>query len=89
MQFVQPIRDPQKIEEMKQILLGRSKRDWFVFVFGINTGLRIGDILRLRVKDIRNRSHISLIEGKTRKEVGPDKWGSKEYHRRLHKRFKG
>jgi integrase len=68
MQFVQPIRDPQKIEEMKQALMRRSKRDWFIFVFGINTGLRIGDILRLSVKDVRDRTHISLIEGKTRKK---------------------
>ncbi|OUS72994.1 site-specific integrase [Paenibacillus sp. MY03] len=68
MQFVQPIRDPEKIEQMKQLLLSRSKRDWFIFVFGINTGLRIGDILRLKVKDVRNRTHISLIEGKTRKK---------------------
>lgn len=68
MQFVQPIRDVEKIELMKQILLSRSKRDWFIFVFGINTGLRIGDILRLKVKDIRDRTHISLIEGKTRKK---------------------
>lgn len=68
MQFVQPIRDSEKIEEMKQALLRRSKRDWFLFVFGINTGLRIGDILRLSVKDIRDRSHVSLIEGKTKKK---------------------
>ncbi|NIK75825.1 integrase [Paenibacillus castaneae] len=68
MQFVQPIRDPQKIEEMKQALLKRSKRDWFIFVFGINTGLRIGDILKLKVNDVQNRTHISLIEGKTKKK---------------------
>lgn len=68
MQFVQPIRDPEKIEQMKQVLLSRSKRDWFLFVFGINTGLRIGDILKLKVKDVKDREHISLIEGKTRKK---------------------
>lgn len=68
MQFVQPIRDPQKIEEMKQVLLKRSKRDWFIFVFGINTGLRIGDILKLKVNDVKDRAHISLIEGKTKKK---------------------
>jgi integrase len=67
MQFVQPIRDLEKIEAMKDKLLTRSKRDWFLFVFGINTGLRIGDILKLKVKDVRDRTHISIIEGKTRK----------------------
>lgn len=68
MHFVQPIRDVKKIEEMKKGLLERSKRDWFLFVFGINTGLRIGDILKLKVKDVKGRTHISLIEGKTRKK---------------------
>lgn len=68
MQFVQPIRDVQKIEAMKNYLLKRSKRDWFLFVFGINTGLRIGDILTLKVKDVRGRTHISLVESKTRKK---------------------
>jgi integrase len=68
MEFVEPIRDKEKIEEMKDLLKRESYRDWFLFVFGINSGLRIGDILPLRVKDIRDKTHITIREKKTGKE---------------------
>lgn len=67
MKFVQPIRDPAKIEEVKSLLKHSSYRDYFMFVLGINTGLRISDILPLKVKDVRNLDHITLVEKKTSK----------------------
>ncbi|MGG0494835.1 tyrosine-type recombinase/integrase [Priestia megaterium] len=42
-------------------------RDYFLFLFGINTGLRISDILPLRVKDVRNKTQIIITEKKTKK----------------------
>jgi len=36
-------------------------------VLGINTGLRIGDMLQLKVEDVRNKTHILLKEQKTGK----------------------
>ncbi|MFP3489613.1 site-specific integrase, partial [Staphylococcus sp. SIMBA_130] len=51
MNTVQPIRDPQKIKLVKQNLRKRNSRDWFLFNMGINTGLRISDLLPLRVGD--------------------------------------
>ncbi|MED1489171.1 site-specific integrase [Bacillus smithii] len=68
MKHVQPIRDPEKIEEVKNILKRKSYRDWFLFVMGINTGLRISDLLQLRVKDVKNKSHITIREKKTGKD---------------------
>lgn len=41
MKIVQPIRDKEKIEDMKQVLKHESYRNYFLFVMGINTGLRI------------------------------------------------
>jgi len=41
MNYVQPIRDIPKIEEMKDILKRKNYRDYFLFLFGINSGLRI------------------------------------------------
>jgi len=38
-----------------------------MFVVGINTGLRISDILQLTVKDLKNKTHIKIIEQKTNK----------------------
>ncbi|GAA0479651.1 hypothetical protein GCM10008986_00110 [Salinibacillus aidingensis] len=67
MQTVEPIRDRLLIEEMKQELRKTSERNYFLFVMGINTGLRISDLLPLQVKDVRNQTHITLKETKTRK----------------------
>lgn len=67
MKEVQPIRDRDKIEQMKQELLKISYRDYFLFVMGINTGLRISDLLNLKVKDVRDKTYITIKEKKTDK----------------------
>ncbi|GBF73068.1 site-specific integrase [Paenibacillus sp. 598K] len=66
MNFVQPIRDTQVIEEIKQFLMDWSHRNYMLFVFGINTGLRIQDILSFRVKDVQGE-HLVMREMKTGK----------------------
>lgn len=38
-----------------------------LFVLGINSGLRISDMLKLKVKDVRGKSHLVLREQKTAK----------------------
>ncbi len=67
MNTVQPIRDCETIQKVKAALLKRGHRDYMLFVIGINTGLRIGDILNLKVKDFA-KSHIIIREEKTGKE---------------------
>ncbi|WP_028400547.1 site-specific integrase [Ectobacillus panaciterrae] len=67
MKVVEPIRDKYMIEQMKTVLRQQSERNWFLFVMGINTGLRISDLLKLRVRDVRNQTHIELKEEKTKK----------------------
>src|SRR5690554_6796632 len=37
---------------MKDCLRDKSHRDYLLFVFGINTGIRINDLLHLRVQDV-------------------------------------
>ena len=68
MEFVQPIRDKNLIEDVKNELLKNGSRDLMLFIFGINTGLRISDILKLKVWDVKNRTHVVLREDKTGKE---------------------
>lgn len=63
---VEPIRDIEKIQEVKEYFLHRSYRNYFLFVFGINSGLRISDILPLRVMDVRYTKHLIIKEQKTR-----------------------
>lgn len=71
MEFVQPIRDKEKIKTIKFILKNRSLRDYCLFVLGINSGLRISDLLKLCVADILDRGkikeRIELREKKTGK----------------------
>ncbi|MEK4968585.1 site-specific integrase [Cytobacillus sp. FSL R7-0696] len=67
MNTVQPIRDVAMIEAMKRVLMAQHYRNYFLFVLGINTGLRISDLLALRVGDVRGKSHIIINEQKTGK----------------------
>ncbi|QNG60378.1 tyrosine-type recombinase/integrase [Bacillus sp. PAMC26568] len=67
MNFVQPIRDPEMIFFIKRYLREQSERNYMLFVTGINSGLRISDILPLKVKDAK-RSYFNIIEIKTKKK---------------------
>ncbi|NFO79407.1 site-specific integrase [Clostridium botulinum] len=50
---VEPIKGIKDIMKVKQYLIGKeNKRDYMLFVVGINVGLRAGDLLRLKIKDI-------------------------------------
>lgn len=40
------------IQAMKRYLKAHSERDYLLFVFGINTGLKIAEILNLKVYDV-------------------------------------
>jgi integrase len=49
MNYVEPIRDRKKIAQIKNQLRGEKRfRDLFLFVVGINSALRISDLLQLR-----------------------------------------
>ena len=51
MNFVEPIRDRKKIAQIKNQLRGQRRyRDLLLFVVGINTALRISDLLVLQVE---------------------------------------
>lgn len=71
-----PIRTIEEIEQMKAYYLSRSRyRDYTLFVTGINTALRIGDLLQLKWMDIYDstkdvyRRHIEVYEQKTNKHA--------------------
>ncbi|MGD6802047.1 tyrosine-type recombinase/integrase [Rossellomorea vietnamensis] len=57
MEFVEPIRRIDDIYKMKKILYEQSKRDYLFFVLGVNTGMRISDLLQLRVKEVWDREN--------------------------------
>jgi integrase len=67
---VDPIR---RIDDIRAIsrLLESSPRDRLLFVMGVNNGIRTGDLLKLKVKDMEHLKaggYITIKEGKTRKD---------------------
>lgn len=68
MNTVQPIRDIETLNDIYEYLNSQRKRNGLLFAFGIYTGLRISDILSIKVRQVRNQRYISLREKKTRKE---------------------
>ncbi|WP_416151138.1 tyrosine-type recombinase/integrase [Salipaludibacillus sp. HK11] len=64
MNTVQPIRNKDQIQLMKDSF--KNDRDRFLFITGINSALRISDILKLKVRDLQG-THIILKEQKTGK----------------------
>lgn len=74
---VEPLRTAEEIEEMKLAIKRGNKgkpkrkelaaRDVLLFLVGINTGLRVSDLIKLRVVDMRGRDILTIREGKTRK----------------------
>ena len=72
MNSVEPIRDLEKLEEIKEELKKNGTRDYLMFLTGINSGMRVSDIVKLNVNDVRNsngtmKEHITIIEKKTKK----------------------
>ena len=70
---VEPIRDKDKIKQMFCYLNGKDPKYGLLFKVGLNTGLRISDILPIKVNDIFNESgkfkdYLVLKEKKTGKE---------------------
>jgi integrase len=80
MNNVEPIKSKEKVFAIKQYILSDKynekyrARDYLLFVFGINSALRISDLLSLRVKDVFNsqgeiKELFKVRIGKTEKEL--------------------
>ena len=67
---MQPIRDKKKIQTMKTVLKAKDEKYYIMFLIGINVGLRISDILTLKVSDVRDRTHINIVEKKLARQNG-------------------
>lgn len=67
MELVEPIRNKKQITALKNYLRGQNLRDHLLFVLGINSGLRISDLLKLTVEDVKQQDRISIREQKTGK----------------------
>ncbi len=62
-----PITATQKVLDVQDYLRYKSERDYVLFVLGITTGYRAGDLVQLRVRDIKEalrRLEFTIYEGK-------------------------
>lgn len=74
MERVEPIRSEKKIKDLKKYLLGAGNmRNYALIVLGLNTALRISDILKLTWEDVYDfeektfKTHVYIKEQKTGK----------------------
>lgn len=72
MNTVEPIRDIELIYDIGDYLKRDNQRNYMMFMFGILTGLRISDILKVKVRNVRDKGkivkHLCVIEEKTNKD---------------------
>ncbi|MGD6854489.1 tyrosine-type recombinase/integrase [Bacillus infantis] len=64
MNKVEPIRNPADIQAMKEALTGRNR---LMFIMGVSFGLRISDLLTLKIGDLRGKDFFIIGEEKTKK----------------------
>ncbi|HAP3814278.1 TPA: tyrosine-type recombinase/integrase [Enterococcus faecalis] len=67
---VKPIKNKETLIQFgKELKKGKhGKRDYLIMAIGIKTGLRISDILNLKVSDVKNKTQTEIIEIKTSKK---------------------
>jgi integrase len=65
--LVEPIRSKKALKAVEDLLGKESKRNQLIFVFGINTGLRVSDILGLNIDDVKDKPFVEIREKKTDK----------------------
>ena len=69
MNAVSPIRDKLKVASVKNKAREMGIEPYMLVLLGLNTGLRIGDLLTLKVRDIVDRDYIMRREMKTGKQT--------------------
>ena len=57
MNYVEPIKKKNDIKKMYHVLQMKSDRDYLLFKLAIHTGMRLTDLLHLKVEDIKNKEN--------------------------------
>lgn len=68
MNYVEPIRDSTTVQDIADYLKEKHEKYYIMYMIGIYSGLRISDILKLKVRDVRGKDRIKIREKKTGKE---------------------
>lgn len=67
MEIVEPIRSEKQLRGMSNYLKGKNLRDYTLFIMGINSALRISDLLGIKVAEVYEKDRIAMRERKTGK----------------------
>ena len=67
MNYTEPIKDKELLKDIAKYLKNSNERNYILFSLAVYSGLRITDILNLKVKDVKNRNEFVLVEKKTGK----------------------
>ena len=62
-----PIKDLEKVYDIQDYLKYKNERDYILFILGISTGYRAGDLVKLRVRDVKEALRVGyflILEGK-------------------------
>ena len=62
-----PIKDLEKVMDIQDYLRYKNERDYVLFVLGIATGYRAGDLVKLKVRDVKKAlsyGYFEIMEGK-------------------------
>ncbi|MEG1870879.1 MAG: tyrosine-type recombinase/integrase [Peptostreptococcaceae bacterium] len=62
-----PIKDVRRVFDIQDYLRYKSERNYVLFVLGITTGYRAGDLVELKIRDVREairRGKFEILEGK-------------------------
>jgi len=60
MKTVYPIKDVEIIQEIKEYLLKKNRRDYMIFILGTHMDLNLSELLQLKVKDVKGKDFIQL-----------------------------
>lgn len=61
-QTVEPLKSSKDIAKIEQYLHGCNKCEYVIWILGLNSGLRVSDIVALNVCDVVDKTHISVVE---------------------------
>lgn len=67
MNYVEPIRKKEDVKAVESYLMKRGLAYGVIFAIGVNTGLRVSDILALNVRDVKGKNKVTIREKKTKK----------------------
>lgn len=64
MNYVEPLKTAENIRKVSEYLKKENDRNFLLFYLGINTPMKLRDLLNLKVIDVLNKSKIPIISGR-------------------------